>query len=117
AESSLNLRFAAADARALAALFEKRGGALFGSIKPTVLTDADATTEKVRQAIKDIAAAARPEDVLVVFLAGHGLALGQRYFFIPHEFKRTAGAAAEADVRKQGMAGDVLAEWLSEVRR
>src|SRR5207249_1478388 len=92
ADSALNLKYAADDARAVAEVFAKRGAALFAVPKPLTLVDADATPAKIHQAVKDIAGRAKPEDVLVVFVAGHGTALGQRFYFVPYDFQRTDGA-------------------------
>lgn len=116
AQTDINLKFAANDARTIAQLFESRGKNLFQVVKTRVLTDQEATQANIAKAVKAIAAEAKPEDVLIVFLAGHGTALGQRFFFIPHEFQHKAGATVEDDVRQQGLAGDVLANWLEEVR-
>jgi hypothetical protein len=114
ADNSLNLKFAARDAESVAQLFKVRGKGFFGDVPRHVLTDQDATLKKIRLKVKEIAAVAKPEDVLLVFLAGHGTALGQRFYFIPHEFQRTA-VSGEDDIRKQGLAGDVLASWLEDV--
>jgi predicted GNAT family acetyltransferase len=116
AETSLNLKFAAADAKAVSDLFRNRGRDLFKEGEFRTLLDGDATQEKIHDAVRGIARAAKPEDVLVVFLAGHGTALGQRYYYVPADFKRTDAPSIEDDVRKQGLAGDVLASWLEEVR-
>jgi hypothetical protein len=116
ADSSLNLKYAAADARSMATLFAARGKGLFREVRPRTLTDADATRDNIRKAVQTIAADARPEDVLVVFLAGHGTTLGSRYYYVPHDFRRSGNAPVEDDVRRQGLAGDVLASWLEEVR-
>jgi WD40 repeat protein len=116
ADSSLNLKYAAADAKAIATLFGARGKGLFREVRPRTLTDSDGTRDNIRKAVQAIAAEARPEDVLVVFLAGHGTSLGSRYYYVPHDFRRTSSSPVEDDVRKQGLAGDVLASWLEEVR-
>jgi WD40 repeat protein len=115
AETSINLKFAADDARTFASLFQTRGKGLFRSVKTHVLADQEATQANIAKAVKAIAAEARPEDVLVVFLAGHGTALGSRFYYIPHEFQHKPEASVEDDVRRQGLAGDVLASWLEEV--
>ncbi len=41
-------------------------------------------------------------------LSGHGTTVGQRYYFIPHEFRSRPGHAPEEDVGDQGLAADVL---------
>ncbi len=57
---------------------------------------------------------ANPQDTLVLFLAGHGTTLGQRYYFIPHEFKARADSL-EDDIRSQALAGDALGDLMSRV--
>lgn len=72
-----DLRFAAHDAERLAAALAEEGHRL-------VLTDAEATRERVRGAAAFLAGAAEG-DTVVVFVAGHGLAGAGRYFFAPHD--------------------------------
>jgi WD40 repeat protein len=115
-QEAMNLKFAAADARAFADLFRRRGkGGLYADVHPTTLLDDKATRAGLRKELEAIAKQARPQDTLLVFLAGHGSTLGQRYFFIPHEFSRTEGKTLEEDVRKQGVPGDELADHLGAV--
>jgi Tol biopolymer transport system component len=115
ADDSLSLQFARADAEAMAQLFRRRGGSLYQVAEPIVLLDADATRTKIRQALRDMAQQARTQDTLVVFLAGHGTLIGQRYYFIPHELRRNDGQTLEDDVRQQGLAADVLGDSLAAV--
>jgi uncharacterized caspase-like protein len=72
------------------------------------------TKKEIRDALKDIAATARPQDTLLVFLSGHGFTVGQRYYFLPHEF-RNESEQFESDVRKLGLAGDELADAIAAV--
>jgi WD40 repeat protein len=115
-QEAMNLKYAAADARAFADLFQRRGkGGLYADVRATTLLDDRATRAGLRKELEAIAKQARPQDTLLVFLAGHGSTLGQRYFFIPHEFTRSEGKALEDDVRKQGVPGDELADHLGAV--
>jgi uncharacterized caspase-like protein len=50
---------------------------------------------------------------LLLFLAGHGAMVGQRYYFIPHDFQTRPGKSRDDDVRDQGVAVDVLGDFLS----
>jgi uncharacterized caspase-like protein len=50
----------------------------------------------------------------IVFLAGHGTTVGQRYYFIPHEFQNRA-EKLEDDIQGQGIPGDVLGDGLGAV--
>ena len=116
AEQAMDLRFAAPDATAIADLFTERGKSLYGNdnIRVTKLLDEQATTSGIKKALEDIATKAKPQDTLAVFLAGHGTVVGQRYYFIPHEYKTKSGELEE-DIRQQGLAGDILGDWLAAV--
>lgn len=72
----LELQFAASDARAMRDAWGKRtAGEVYTSVtKPRLLLDRDATAEKILEALKELQAevAERPDDLVVIFLAGHG---------------------------------------------
>lgn len=78
----LDLRFADLDAEAMAKAFRQTGSALFGSDRTQVhllsTTGSGEASSKtnIQKAFSDIAAQAQPQDVLVVFFSGHGLAYG-----------------------------------------
>lgn len=112
AEASYKLQFARKDAKTLAELFDRRGKALYEAVHVTTLLDEDATGKRIRETMDDLAKKAQPQDTLLLFLAGHGAMVGQRYYFIPHDFKINAGAGRDDDIRKQGMPADVLADFL-----
>ncbi|MEQ8791511.1 MAG: caspase family protein [Pirellulaceae bacterium] len=115
-DEKMNLKFAAPDAHAMAALFESRGPELYGAerVHVTSLIDEQVTRQGVEKALGDAASRAKPQDTLVVYLAGHGTTLGQRYFFIPHEFQAEA-EKLDDDIREQGIAADVLGDWVQKV--
>ncbi len=113
AQDSYKLKYAKDDAKALADLFDKRGKALYRETKVTKLVDEDATREKIREAMNRIPKQAQPQDTLVLFLAGHGAMVGQRYYFVPHDFKIHKDRKLEEDIRDQGLPADELADFLS----
>jgi hypothetical protein len=119
AEESINLRFAAADAQAIAKVFADRGPKLYGEgkVHVTTLLDDQATRSGIQNALSQVADQARGQDALVLFLAGHGRMVGQRYYFIPHELKRDGGSdtSFEDAIRRYGLARDVLEEWIARV--
>lgn len=79
------LRFAADDARDLAAALQAQGGAqrLYPSAKAEVLTEAQATLPAIRQALDRLTRDVQPGETLVLFLSGHGLKDGQKFYFAP----------------------------------
>jgi len=91
AREELALAYAAKDARDVAALLQTRAG--FTAIHTTVLTDDDVTAEGLAAA-KAALAAATPDDMVVLFIAGHGMHddAGQ-YFFLPSAADPNALAA------------------------
>ncbi|MEM6785814.1 MAG: caspase family protein [Bacteroidota bacterium] len=76
----LDLRFAAKDAADLATALEVAGGRLFGTDRTQIRLlstepgERTPTSAEIRAAFSEIAAEATSRDVLVVYLAGHGVA-------------------------------------------
>ena len=116
AEGSINLKFAAADAGAMASVFKTRGPALYGrtGVHVTTLLDDKATKQGIQDALSEVAKQAKPQDTFILFLAGHGTMVGQRYYFLPHEFQLGSRELEDA-VRQQGLAGDELDDAVSAI--
>ena len=111
ADANLNLNFAARDAQVVAELFRRRGGDLYANVHITEVVDKQATRKGITQALKKVTAATSPQDTLVVFLAGHGTMVGQRYYFVPHEMRRQEDLL-EDDIRKQGLPADEISDYI-----
>jgi len=85
------LQYSIADAEALADALESRSAGSYTVAKPELLFDRDVTPENWRQALKaardKLVDTAEPDDLLVLFLAGHGVVDAQsgRYYFIGHD--------------------------------
>lgn len=113
-DESVNLRFAVRDAESVAALFERRASQLYEKSSIFQLLDADCTTETIKETLEEIASQATPADTLIFFAAGHGVTLGQRYYFIPHEFQFDRNQIDES-VRRYGLPVDELGEMIASV--
>ena len=109
ADANLNLNYAARDARAFAELFQQRGRVLYEQVHVATLLDDQATKAGIREALKKVASQTHPQDTLVLFLAGHGTMVGQRYYFVPHELRRQA-SLLEDDIRHQAIPADELSD-------
>ena len=104
----LELKHSAADATAVANEIATRAKPLFkrGVSTPMVLKDSDASLAGIEGAFNQLKARMKPQDTLVIFLAGHGEApIGKGYTFLPWDFKRGAPGDAgeglsEARLRK-----------------
>ena len=70
-QSQYDLRYAAKDARDLAEFLKARGN-LFDSVHTMVITDENATLEKIRGA-REFLMRSKVDDQIILFLAGHGL--------------------------------------------
>ncbi|RYG60306.1 caspase family protein, partial [bacterium] len=65
-----------------------QGGGLFEKVEVTTLTDAAATSEAIKTAMTQVARNAAPDDVVAIFLSGHGVARGEQdFFFASHDIK------------------------------
>jgi len=114
AQESINLKYARDDARAMMELFRQRGPQQYGEVHGQEILDEQATKKKILDALHEVTRKARSEDVLVVFLAGHGKMVGQRYYFLTHEFQRQKDLVDD-DIRVQGLPADELGDALASV--
>src|SRR6185436_6988115 len=79
------------------------------------------TKANFRKAFEDVQSKARPEDLLVVYLAGHGIALqtGQdTYCYLTQEANTTNSAKLTTDkaLREQcTVSSEELAEWTKQI--
>jgi len=87
----------------------------YTTVHPTALYDAEATVDGMTDAIEAIGEQAGPQDTLVVYVAGHGWTIGQRYYLLPHEYQQTEGQTINQAVRQWGLPIDELGSKLSQV--
>src|SRR6185437_8446881 len=99
-QPEFRLANAANDARAIADLLRKPTPPVYDAADVAMLLDDQETAPNITAALQRIAAKARPQDIVVVFLSGHGEAVDGKYFFAPVDFASTHPerlAAAKAD--------------------
>jgi hypothetical protein len=87
ANPQYNLRYAVADAQGFSEELKRRQETLgiYERVEITLLLDDDATKEKIVTALTTLQRRAQPEDMVVVYFAGHGTAQGNRFYLIPHD--------------------------------
>jgi uncharacterized caspase-like protein len=87
ADSRLNLQYADYDAQKIAQALQTQQGRLFREVYTQVLANERATREEILKAMSTFLGQASQEDVVVIFLAGHGLQDRQTgtYYFVPHD--------------------------------
>jgi WD40 repeat protein len=111
-QPDFKLANADSDARALADLLSKPSPPAYAVpfVKP--LVNEDATKANILAAISDVAAKARPEDIVVIFFAGHGEAVDKNFYFAPVEFAtgnpQLVDEAKHSDRARQGEIIDEL---------
>lgn len=98
--SEFDLQFADADARAIAAMLQRQSdGPLYREVKTQVLTNDEVSRESMLSSMESFLGRAGPNDVAVIFVAGHAvqdLASGS-YYFLP--FAATAENLVTAGLR------------------
>jgi WD40 repeat protein len=82
-----NLGLAAKDATDLAAAWKALEGHGFAKVETRVLTDAAATREAILDGFDWLSAvpAADDDDLMILFLAGHGINESNQYYFLPYD--------------------------------
>lgn len=99
-QPDINLQFAAADARAIATTLQRQGeGPLYRETRTLVLTDEEVTRERILDSLERFLGQAGPDDVAVIFVAGHGVQdpVSGSYYFLP--FPATAQNLVSTGVR------------------
>jgi hypothetical protein len=81
-----NLTLAAKDARDFVRAMERQRGSIYRDVQTRVLLNRAATREAVLDGLRWLVQSSEPDDVTVLFLAGHGInAVSGNYYFIPHD--------------------------------
>lgn len=87
------LDFAVPDAKSFVGAFEP---GLYDKVKKVTLYDAEADKESIVEALAGIEC--EPQDTLLVFLAGHGTIIDNKFHFIPHGGDGKAASEALSSV-------------------
>ncbi len=88
ANPEFNLGLAAKDARDFAKSMERQQGLYYKKVEARVLVDEQATRAAVLQGLRWLQNVSTPEDVAILFVAGHGVAdAADVYHFLPHDMK------------------------------
>lgn len=83
--ASLNLNYGVPDAKGILKAFDRGGAAMFETVNLTGVYDEQATKEGILAALRNLRAS-DPNDVVVVYLAGHGELLEDgEWYFLPYD--------------------------------
>ena len=103
--------FAADDARAVGTAFERGSRGLHAQVRVRVLPDEQATRDGIEAAGRTLAADVKPDDTVVIYLAGHGVTAGGDYHFVPWETRYTNFDA----LTSQSLSADRLRQLLAAI--
>lgn len=81
---SLNLNYGVLDGRGVANFFKDVRHGPFGKVQVHEIYDEAATRSGI-EGVFNLVQSTRPEDTIIVFLAGHGEAVDRDWFFVPHD--------------------------------
>lgn len=125
--NSMNLRFASKDAEDMAKALEIGGRKLFGPerVHLTLLTTSgkpgtiSPTKENLIKAF-EAAKKAKPKDVLIIYLAGHGVCIRKGsdvYCYLTRDARSAdTGVLSDPEVLKQSaITSDELTEWIKQI--
>lgn len=114
-EPSLHLRFPAKDAIDFSAAMRRQSGGLYKSVKTRLLVDAAANKASLLDAMEWLQHQATNRDVVVLFLAGHGIrdSASGSYYFLPSDadlaaVKRTMVSQDDLRTTLHSLPGKVL---------
>ena len=110
-DGELRLKYPVADARSLEAAFTRGSPGLFLPGLVRSLYDKEATRMGIGAAFDELAALVGPDDVFLLYLAGHGVAFEEDgdYYFLPVDFRFTGKEAIAASGLSKGFIVDHLA--------
>ena len=91
ANSQFNLRYAVADAQSFAAEFKTQQDRLhnYNRVEVINVSDQTATKRYILQLLANLSLKVQPEDALIVYFAGHGIARENRFYLIPYDLGYT----------------------------
>lgn len=88
ANPDFNLGLAAKDANDFAASMQRQAGVYYKKVDARVIVDEQATRAAVLQGLRWLQNVTTPDDVAILFIAGHGVAdAADLYHFLPHDVK------------------------------
>jgi uncharacterized caspase-like protein len=111
--SDLNLQYSVADAKSVAAVFQLASSSVgYESVEiHGPLIDEQVTAKNLQHELERIGKVVRPNDVFVLYLAGHGVTVDGHYYYVPYDVE---GNTIETVVLS-GISQDLLQDWLTQI--
>jgi uncharacterized caspase-like protein len=102
----LDLRYAAKDASDIVEVMSTQRGRAYTNVFVKRLVDREATGAHIREGLEWLQREASPHDVVMVFIAGHGVNVNGAYYYLPSDADPTSD-------RPTFLPGDVIRDALS----
>ena len=109
--SALNLNFAQPDAAGILKFFSAASSSLFRTVKITELFNNGATKTELLTKLQSLKGTA-PEDVVIVYLAGHGESVGADWYFLPHE---VVYPERPEEIRQKGISSQEIKDLVMQI--
>jgi WD40 repeat protein len=109
---ALNLNYAEPDARGITDFFKRQGKRLFKNVDIRVIYNEQATKENIVSELSQLQNI-NPQDVVLIYLAGHGDNVNEKWYFIPHELTYPE---REEDVKTKGISSDELSGYMKNIK-
>ncbi len=109
---ALNLNYAEPDARGIVDFFRKSGKGLFKEMDIREIYNDQATKQSILSGLGRLANTS-PQDAVLIYLAGHGENINDKWYFIPHEL---TFPEREADVTTKGISSDELKDSIIRIK-
>lgn len=110
---ALNLNFSVPDATGVVNYFQQNGRRLFRDVTITQLIDAEATRPNILAAFQKLRQRAQPQDVVIVYFAGHGDLRADQWYFIPYEVTRPEN---DEEVIAKGLSSATLSDEAVKIK-
>lgn len=108
------LRYPAKDARDFSEMFSNHAAKLYNKAEIRVLQDAEATRQNVLEGLKWLEEKVGPNDVGILFLAGHGFLSGNNYYFAGYDIADPFGSGDK--FQKSGVPGSAIQEVIANLK-
>ncbi|MBF0159167.1 MAG: caspase family protein [Magnetococcales bacterium] len=108
--AKMNLSFSVADASGVRDYLAKNIDPLYKNVHVYDIFDEQATKSMIEQRWRQLKESA-PQDTVVIYLAGHGVALQDRWFFIPHDNESTS----ERYIQEHAVPSSSMADLIASI--
>lgn len=111
-QTQFQLKYPSKDANDFAGTLKKQVKTLYGDSEIRMLVDAQASRSNLLEGLKWLRQSVGSEDMGILFLAGHGFMLKNRYYFAPSDLD----LSSEDTGVKTGVPGEAIQETLANLK-